>query len=77
MAVIAVRATAETDLNPVGPMAKVTQLVYGALEPKSGAIESATRAHESPGLNHAFDVVGGVLGDECGEIIQAFFRERR
>ena len=33
MAVIAVRATAETDLNPVGPMAKVTQLVYGALDP--------------------------------------------
>jgi len=71
--------TVEPCLMCVGAMvhARIGTLVYGALEPKSGAIESATRAHESPGLNHAFDVVGGVLGDECGEIIQAFFRERR
>jgi tRNA(adenine34) deaminase len=63
----------------VGAMvhARVGTLVYGALEPKSGAIESAVRAHESPGLNHTFAVVGGVLGDECREIIQAFFKERR
>ena len=47
------------------------------MEPKSGAIESAVRAHESPGLNHAFDVVPGVLADDCREIIQQFFRERR
>ena len=63
----------------VGAMvhARIARLVYGTREPKAGAIESAMRAHESPGLNHAFDVVGGVLGDECREIIQAFFRERR
>jgi tRNA(adenine34) deaminase len=71
--------TVEPCLMCVGAMvhARIGTLVYGALEPKSGAIESALRAHESPGLNHAFDVVGGVLGDECREIIQAFFRERR
>ena len=71
--------TVEPCLMCVGAMvhARIGTLVYGALEPKSGAIESATRAHESPGLNHAFDIVGGVLGDECREIIQGFFRGRR
>ncbi len=71
--------TVEPCLMCVGAMvhARVGTLVYGAPEPKSGAIESALRAHESPGLNHAFDVVGGVLADECREVIQAFFRERR
>jgi tRNA(Arg) A34 adenosine deaminase TadA len=71
--------TVEPCLMCVGAMvhARIGTLVYGAPEPKSGAIESAVRAHESPGLNHAFAVVGGVLADECREIIQAFFRERR
>jgi tRNA(adenine34) deaminase len=71
--------TVEPCLMCVGAMvhARIGTLVFGALEPKSGAIESAVRAHQSPGLNHAFDVVQGVLADECREIIQAFFRERR
>jgi tRNA(adenine34) deaminase len=71
--------TVEPCLMCVGAMvhARIGTLVFGALEPKSGAIESSVRAHESPGLNHAFEVVQGVLGDECREIIQAFFRERR
>jgi tRNA(adenine34) deaminase len=71
--------TVEPCLMCVGAMvhARIGTLIYGAAEPKSGAIESAVRAHELPGLNHTFDVVGGVLGDECREIIQAFFRERR
>ncbi len=71
--------TVEPCLMCVGAMvhARIGKLVFGALEPKSGAIESAVRAHESPGLNHAFEVVSGVLGDECREIIQGFFRERR
>jgi tRNA(adenine34) deaminase len=71
--------TVEPCLMCVGAMvhARIGTLVYGAVEPKSGAIESAVRDHQSPGLNHTFDVVGGVLGDECREIIQAFFRGRR
>jgi tRNA(adenine34) deaminase len=71
--------TIEPCLMCVGAMvhARVGTLVFGALEPKSGAIESAVRAHESPGLNHAFDVVPGVLADDCREIIQQFFRDRR
>jgi tRNA(Arg) A34 adenosine deaminase TadA len=71
--------TVEPCLMCVGALvhARIGALVYGAPEPKSGAIESAVRAHESPGLNHAFDVAGGVLADECREVIQAFFRARR
>ena len=71
--------TVEPCLMCVGALvhARVGTLVYGAPEPKSGAIESAVRAHETPGLNHAFEVVGGVLGEECREIDQGFFRERR
>jgi tRNA(adenine34) deaminase len=71
--------TVEPCLMCVGALvhARVGTLVFGALEPKSGAIVSAVRAHESPGLNHAFEVVPAVLEDECREVIQAFFRDRR
>ncbi len=71
--------TVEPCLMCVGAMAhaRIGTLVYGADEPKSGAIVSATRAAESPGLNHRFAVVGGVLADECRALIQAFFQARR
>jgi len=63
----------------VGAMvhARVARLVYGAAEPKAGAIESAMRAHEHPALNHRVAVTGGVLEDECRQMIQAFFADRR
>jgi tRNA(adenine34) deaminase len=57
--------------------ARVARIVYGAREPKAGAIESAMRAHEHPSLNHRRVAVGGVLEDECREVIQGFFEERR
>src|SRR5690242_15629537 len=71
--------TVEPCLMCVGAMvhARIGTLVYGAPEPKSGAIESSARAHELPGLNHRFEVVSGVLAGECREAVQAFFRERR
>ena len=63
----------------VGAMvhARIGRLVYGAPEPKAGAIESAMRAHEHPALNHRLEVTGRVLEDECREVIQKFFAERR
>ena len=63
----------------VGAMvhARVARLVYGTMEPKAGAIESAMRAHEHPSLNHRIEVTGGVLEAECRVLIQAFFKERR
>ena len=63
----------------VGAMvhARIARLVYGAPEPKAGAIESAMRAHEHPALNHRLEVIGGVLADESREVMQAFFQDRR
>jgi tRNA(adenine34) deaminase len=63
----------------VGAMihARIARVVYGASEPKAGAIESAMRAHEHPALNHRLVATGGVLEAECRDMIQEFFRERR
>ncbi|MGE3342811.1 MAG: tRNA adenosine(34) deaminase TadA [Vicinamibacterales bacterium] len=71
--------TVEPCLMCVGAMvhARVATVVYGATEPKSGAIVSMTSAHELPGLNHRLDVIGGVLEADCRAIIQEFFKNRR
>ena len=57
--------------------ARVGRVVFGAAEPKAGALVSASRAHETPGLNHRLEVTGGVLEEECRQIMQAFFAEKR
>ena len=71
--------TVEPCLMCVGAMihARVARVVFGAAEPKAGALVSASRAHETPGLNHRLEVTGGVLEEECRQIMQAFFAERR
>jgi tRNA(adenine34) deaminase len=63
----------------VGAMihARIARVVYGTPEPKAGAIESAMRAHEHPALNHRMTATGGVLEDECRQVIQRFFRDQR
>src|SRR5204862_8184403 len=63
----------------VGAMihARVARVVYGTVEPKAGAIESAMRAHEHPAVNHRMTATGGVLEAECRDTIQEFFRDRR
>lgn len=57
--------------------ARVAAVVYGAVEPRTGAMESTQRAHESAALHHSVTVVSGVLAAECREVLQAFFQERR
>jgi tRNA(adenine34) deaminase len=71
--------TVEPCLMCVGAMvhARIGLIVYAALEPKAGALQSMTRAHELPGLNHRLEVIGGVLADESRTQLQAFFQERR
>ena len=71
--------TIEPCLMCVGAMvhARITRLVYGAPEPKAGAIESAMRALDHPTLNHYFEVTGGVLSEEAREVMQEFFQRRR
>ncbi len=71
--------TIEPCLMCVGALvhARVREVVFGAPEPKTGALVSAVAGLELPGLNHRFAVTAGVCADECRELIQAFFRERR
>ena len=63
----------------VGAMvhARIARVVYGAREPKAGAIESAMRAHEHPALNHRMAAAGRVLEEECRAVIQHFFFQVR
>jgi tRNA(adenine34) deaminase len=71
--------TVEPCLMCVGAMvhARIGTVVFGAPEPKAGALVSTQAAHELPSLNHRMTAVGGVLEDECREVIQAFFRRLR
>ena len=74
-----VYVTVEPCLMCVGALvhARVREVVYGATEPKTGALVSAVRALEQPGLNHRFEVTGGILEVECRAIIQKFFWDKR
>jgi tRNA(adenine34) deaminase len=74
-----VYVTIEPCLMCVGAMihARIGLVVFGAAEPRGGALISAARAHETPGLNHRLSVLGGVLEDECRALIQRFFQEKR
>ena len=71
--------TIEPCLMCVGAMvhARVGTLVFGAAEPKAGAVVSTMRAHEHSALNHRLTVVDGVLDADCRAIIQEFFKLRR
>ena len=71
--------TVEPCLMCVGAMvhARIERLVYGAAEPRAGAVVSSVRGFDVPGLNHSVEVIGGVLEDECRALIQQFFRDRR
>ena len=52
-------------------------LVLGAWDPKAGACGSVWDLVRDPRANHRVDVVGGVLQDECGQVLRDFFRDRR
>ena len=71
--------TIEPCLMCVGAIvhARIGTLIYGAAEPKTGAISSTAKGGELPGHNHRFEVVAGVREDECRDLMQAFFRARR
>ena len=71
--------TVEPCLMCVGALvhARVREVVFGALEPRTGALVSTVRGHEIPGLNHRITVTGGVLETDCRELIQRFFRDKR
>jgi tRNA(adenine34) deaminase len=74
-----VYVTLEPCLMCVGALvhARVREVVYGAAEPKTGALVSSLRALDTPGLNHRFAVTGGVREEECRTLVQEFFRSQR
>jgi tRNA(adenine34) deaminase len=57
--------------------ARVRRLVYGADDPKAGAVRSLLQVVNHPGLNHQIAVRSGVLAGRSAEIVQEFFRQRR
>ncbi|MFZ3088349.1 MAG: tRNA adenosine(34) deaminase TadA [Methylotenera sp.] len=57
--------------------ARIAKLVYGANDPKTGACGSVVDLMAEPKLNHHTEITGGVLAQECGALLSAFFSARR
>ena len=58
-------------------LAKVGRVVFGAYDPKAGMAGSVGDLLRHQGLNHRVEVIGGVEEEECGRLLQDFFRDRR
>ncbi len=56
---------------------RISRLIFGASEPKFGAIESKFKLLRQNGFNHHFEVTRGVLETECAEVLRSFFKKRR
>jgi tRNA(adenine34) deaminase len=71
--------TLEPCLMCVGAIvhARVARLVYGASDPKIGAVASQGNTLQLAGLNHRVDVTGGIMAEQCSEVLKQFFRARR
>ena len=57
--------------------ARINRIIFGAKEPRAGALQSQIRLLDEGNFNHSIDFIGGILADECGEIMTQFFKERR
>ncbi|MGH7360875.1 MAG: tRNA adenosine(34) deaminase TadA [Candidatus Methylomirabilales bacterium] len=57
--------------------ARIARLIYGAPDPKAGAVASVLRLLETPGLTHRVVVTAGLRGEECGALLRDFFQARR
>jgi len=71
--------TIEPCLMCVGALihARVDEIVFGAADPRAGAVQSVFQMANVPQLNHQIAVTSGVLADECGGLLRAFFESRR
>jgi len=58
-------------------LARMDRLVYGAVDPKAGAVKTLYRLCNDERLNHRVEVVSGVRADECGQLLTDFFRAQR
>lgn len=57
--------------------ARIKRVVYGAKDPKTGVAGSVLNLYDEARLNHHAGIIGGVLAEECGAMLSAFFAERR
>ena len=57
--------------------ARVERVVFGATDPKTGAAGSVLNVFAEKQINHQTQVEGGIMGDECGQVLRDFFKERR
>ena len=57
--------------------ARISRCVYGAHDPKAGALGTLYEVHDDERLNHRFAVTSGVLEDECAELLRSFFGKLR
>jgi tRNA(adenine34) deaminase len=57
--------------------ARIQRVIYGAVDPKTGAVTSMFQLGETSKFNHQVKYIGGLLSVECGEILKNFFRARR
>ena len=57
--------------------ARVKRVVFGAADPKTGMAGSVTNLFDLKAINHQTDIEGGVLADECGNLLREFFKQRR
>jgi len=57
--------------------AHLARVVYGAVDPKAGAVESLYRLLDDARLNHRVEAAGGVLAEECGAVLRRFFAAKR
>ena len=58
-------------------LARIDRLVYGASDPKAGAVKTLYKICSDERLNHRVEIVSGILRDECARIISEFFQNRR
>ena len=58
-------------------LARLNRVVFGAYDPKAGALGSAVDLSDSAALNHRFEINGGLLAEECGALLRTFFGARR
>jgi len=57
--------------------ARISRVVYGAVDPKTGAVESLSTVLSDERLNHQVELSSGVLADACGDLLKRFFKSRR
>ena len=58
-------------------LARLDRLIYGADDPKAGAVRTLYRLCDDERLNHRVEIISGVLGDPCGEMLTKFFQAQR